>query len=277
MNRPMRNGVIAAAVFGMLCLSAGAQSPAEAQAASAQSLPRLANGKPDLNGTWDNGSGIDFVRPQKMADGSICITGCAPPPGAAPAAPRPRPAPDRPRYKPEFAAKVKDLEARQVEMDPVLRCRSPGLPRIGPPDKIVQLPHEIVFLYDDVSGGFFRIIPVDGRKHRTDVDESYLGDAVGRWEGDTLIIDTRNFNEDTWLTDDGAFHTNELRVTEALRRSGDTIEWQAIADDPKVLAEPWKLKPRLMKLTTMELGEPVPCIEQDLKHVVDDTHHDNPR
>jgi hypothetical protein len=273
----MSNGVIAAAVIGMLYLGAEAQSPAEAQATSAQSLPRLANGKPDLNGTWDNGSGIDFVRPQKMADGSICITGCAPPPGAAPAAPRPRPAPDRPRYKPEYAAKVKDLEARQVEMDPVLRCRSPGLPRIGPPDKIVQLPHEIVFLYDDVSGGFFRIIPVDGRKHRTDVDESYLGDGVGRWEGDTLIIDTRNFNEDTWLTDDGAFHTNELRVTETLRRSGDTIEWQAIADDPEVLAEPWKLKPRLMKLTTMELAEPVPCVEQDLKHIVDDTHHDNPR
>lgn len=268
--------------LGMLGVAAALSLAAHAQtspAATDQPTPRLSNGKPDFNGTWDNGSGIDFVKPQTRADGSVCVSGCASPPGAGPAAaaPRPRPAPDRPKYKPEFQAKVADLEKRQVEMDPVLRCRSPGLPRIGPPDKIVQRTNEIVFLYDDVSGAFWRIIPVDGRAHREDADESYLGDAVGRWEGDTLVIDTRNFNEDTWLTDDGSFHTDKLRVTETLKRTGDVIEWQAIADDPAVLAEPWKLRPRRMVLTEVELQEPVPCVEQDLKHVVDGTHHDNPR
>lgn len=247
----------------------------EAASASAQSLPRLSDGHPDFNGTWDNGSGYDFIQPQKSADGSICISGCPKPGGAAPArAPLP---PDRPKYKPEFVAKVKDLEQRQVEMDPVLRCRAPGLPRIGPPDKIVQRPGEIVFLYDDVSGSFWRIIPTDGRKHRPDADESYLGDAIGWWEGDTLVVETVNFNEDTWLTDDGAFHTRNLRVIERLTRDGDTMQWQATAYDPEVLAEPWTLRPRVMRLTTQELQEPVPCVEQDLEHVVDGTHHDNPR
>jgi hypothetical protein len=284
MNRILSTAVIA--TLGAIALGAGAQSTSNgAAAAQAQKPgPRLVNGVPDLNGTWDNGSGIDFLRPQQHEDGSICITGCAPAAApatpaasAAPSAPRARPLPDRPKYKPEFAAKVKDLEQRQVEMDPVIRCKSPGLPRIGPPDKIVQMPHEIVFLYDDVSGAFFRIIPLDGRKHRADADESYLGDSVGRWEGDTLVVEAVNFNEDTWLTDDGSFHTNELRVVETLRRTGDTIEWQATAHDPKVLAEPWKVRPRLMTQAKSELLEPVPCVEQDLKHIVDDTHHDNPR
>ena len=141
--------------------------------ASAAKVPRTPEGRPDFNGSWDNGSGYDFLRPQKGEDGSICISGCkpaAPPAATAASAPAPRvmTAPDRPKYKPEFVAKVKDLEARQVDMDPVLRCKSPGLPRIGPPDKIVQRANEVVFLYDDVSGSFWRIIPTDGRKHRED-------------------------------------------------------------------------------------------------------------
>jgi hypothetical protein len=263
-------------VLAFVLLVTGVMANA-ADAPAAKSVPRLSDGRPDFNGTWDNGAGIDFVNPQKSADGSICVSGCPRPPGAAAAGAAPRFVPDRPKYKPEFVAKVKELETHQVEHDPVLRCRSPGLPRIGPPDKIVQTPGQFVFLYDDVSGAFFRIIPTDGRAHRKDVDESYLGDSVGRWEGDTLVIETVNFNEDSWLTDDGAFHTNKLRVTERLSRNGDTMEWLAVADDPDVLAEPWALRPRRMKLTTQELAEPVPCIEQDLKHVIDGTHHDNPR
>jgi hypothetical protein len=243
---------------------------------AADPVARLSDGHPDFNGTWENGSGYDFVKPQKGSDGSICITGC-PPAGGSAAAARVPPTPDRPVYKPEFVAKVKDLDKRQVETDPVLRCKSPGLPRIGPPDKIVQRPGEVVFLYDDVSGSFWRIVPTDGRKHREDADESYLGDAVGHWEGDTLVIETTNFNEDTWLTDNGAFHSKALKVTEKLTRNGDTMQWVAIADDPKVLVQPWQLRPRVMTKAEHELQEPVPCVEQDLKHVVDGTHHDNPR
>jgi hypothetical protein len=270
------------------CAVAALSVPEAAIAADspAAKFPRTPEGRPDFNGSWDNGSGYDFLRPQKGDDGSICISGCkpaAPPPtaaaGAASAAPAARvmTAPDRPKYKPEFAAKVKDLEARQVDTDPVIRCKSPGLPRIGPPDKIVQRAKEVVFLYDDVSGSFWRIIPTDGRKHREDADESYLGNAVGRWEGDALVVETIGFNDDTWLTDDGAFHTKDLRVVERLTRNGNTMEWQATAYDPAVLAEPWVVKPRKMVLMESELQEPVPCVEQDLKHVIDGTHHDNPR
>jgi hypothetical protein len=279
-GKPM---TLAAAVATLVCFGplGGETARAGSSAPTAAGVPRLPDGHPDLNGTWDNGSGIDFVQPQKSADGSVCIAGCpaaatAPPPSSSKAR-QAAPAANMPHYKPEFLAKVKDLDKRQVETDPVLRCKDPGLPRIGPPDKIVQQSNQIVFLYDDVSGAFWRIIPMDGRAHRTDVDPSYLGDSVGHWEGDTLVVEANQFNDDSWLTDNGAFHTTDLRVTERLHRVGDTIEYQALVEDPKVLAEPWKPRMRLLKLTPNELVEPTPCVDQDMKHLLDDSHHANPR
>lgn len=246
-------------------------------------LPQQLIAETDLSGTWDNGSGIDFLKPKKMGD-SICLLGCddetfaeEETPSSPPPQPRVMMKPDRPSYKPEYQAKVRDLEARQVEEDPVIRCLPPGVPRIGPPDKIVQTPGEIIFLYDDVSGNFFRVIPTDGRPHRTDVEKSFLGDAIGWWEGDTLVVETVNFNEDTWLTDDGSFHTSDLKVIERLSLEGDTLVWQATAIDPAVLAEPWELKPRRAVRAGTEIVEAPLCLERDLDHIVDGSHHDNPR
>ena|SRR5687767_1950439 len=146
-----------------------------------KATPHLADGKSDLNGTWDHLGGIEFVRPQNLDNGSVCVVGCPPAPaageggagaraggagaraGGPPAVP---PAANFPKYKQEFLAKVKDLSERQVEVDTALQCQPPGVPRIGPPAKIVQTAREVLFLYDDVNGSFFRIIPTDGRAHR---------------------------------------------------------------------------------------------------------------
>lgn len=242
-------------------------------------VPRLTDGRPDLNGTWDNGSGIGVFQPRQLG-ASICLVGCEeiPPPAPAAGAESYRQAPDRPTYKPDYVAKVRDLNARQVEEDPVLRCENPGLPRIGPPDKIVQIPGQVVFLYDDYSGNYFRIVPTGGRGHRVGAEPSYLGDAVGHWEGDTLVVESVNFNDKAWLTDDGTFHTTGLRVVERVGRMGDVLHWQATAYDPAVLAEPWEIRPRTAHLTDAELVEAPPCVERDLAIVVDPTtSHDNPR
>jgi hypothetical protein len=248
-----------------------------AAAADVQVTPRTADGHPDFNGTWDNGGGIDFLNPQKLADGSICVTGCPPPATAAAGAPAgARPPPDRPRYKPELAARVSELDAKQVQFDPVLRCQPPGVPRIGPPDKIVQTAREIVFLYEDVSGPFFRIVPFSPAL-RQDDSPSYLGDATGHWEGDTLVVETANFNDLTWLADNGAIHTEALRVTERLTRHGNEVEYRAVVQDPAVLAEPWQMRPRRMTLMSKEMAEPAPCVDQDLHLMQDDSHHTNPR
>jgi hypothetical protein len=265
-QKRLRAGSLAPLALMLASLPLGAQTD-EAE------TPRLASGVPDLNGTWDNGSGIDFVDPV-FEGASICLAGCNEPADAGAAAPLP---PDRPRYLPEFQAPVDDLDARQVDADPVLRCFAPGVPRIGPPDKIVQRDREIVLLYDDVSGNFFRIVPLTAGGHPTDTVPSYLGDAIGHFDGDTLVVETVNFNGETWLTDDGSFHTPALRVVERLTRNGDTLTWQATAHDPAVLAEPWDLRPRTASLTDIEITEAPPCIERDLDHMVDDSSHDNPR
>jgi hypothetical protein len=241
--------------------------------------PHSADGRPDLNGTWDHG-GLNFVRTQNLGGGSVCILDCpqTPATGAqAPGARADRAVPNFPKYKSEFLGKVKDLSERQVQTDTVLQCQPPGVPRIGPPQKIVQNAREVVFLYNDVNGGFFRIIPTDGHPHRKDVAPSYLGDGIGHWEGDTLVVETTNFNEDTWLIDNGAFHTKDLKVVERLRRAGNTIEYQATAYDPAVLAEPWTGRSQTLRLTDKELEEPDRCDDRDLDHIIDGSHHDNLR
>jgi hypothetical protein len=283
---PSSSVLAAVAIVGACGAYASAQAPRmtpeRLAALAARPTPRLPDGRPDLNGTWDRLGGIEFVRPEKREDGSICIVGCAPPAGRGAAgggggAPAPPPQRSFPRYKPEFLARVKDLSDRQVQTDTSLRCRPIGVPRIGPPGKIVQNAREVVFLYDDINGSFFRIIPTDGRGHRQGLPSSYLGDSIGRWERDTLIVETVNFNDETWLTDNGAFHTTGLKVIERLRRVGDTIEYQAIADDPAVLAEPWATTPRTVWLTDQELEESPRCEDRDMDLIQDASHHDNPR
>jgi len=251
-----------------------------AMAADAPATPRTADGHPDLNGTWDNGGGIAFLNPQRKPDGSVCVTGCPPvatPAAAGAPAPAARLPPERPTYKPQFVARVSELEKDQVKQDPILRCQPPGVPRIGPPDKIVQTAKEILFLYEDVSGPFFRIVPLRPGVVRQDDSPSYLGDATGRWEGDTLVVETGNFNDLTWLWDNGAFHTEALKVTETLVRRGNEIEYRAVVNDPEVLAEPWQMRPRRMTLTDVEMAEPAPCMDQDLHLMQDGSYHQNAR
>jgi hypothetical protein len=273
-----------------------AQTSASAAQGTAAATPRLPDGRPDLNGTWipeRNGRGRT---PVKLPDGSVCVTNCAdflPPAPAvagrgAPAGPAaagrgsaggPVAAPQRnfPNYKPEYLAKVKELNDNQVKLDTGLQCQPPGVPRIGPPHKVVQTAKEVVFMYDDMNGPFFRIVPTDGRPHRPATWRGYLGDSIGKWEGDTLVVETTNFNEETWLIDNGAFHTKDLRVVERLRRTGDKLEYRVTSYDPAVLVEPWEGRVRNLQITDVEIEEPVRCEDRDLSHIVNGAHHDNVR
>lgn len=277
----MRDSSMSPRVLGLAIAAAlafaGTNATAQDAATDGEATPRLADGRPDLNGTWYFGHMTPFGA-ERVGSASICVVACEEMEQTSSGGGNRRPPPDRPTYKPEHVAKVHDLNARQVEEDPALRCENPGLPRIGAPDKIVQTAGQVVFLYDDLSGNFFRIIPTDGRDHRADAVPSYLGDAVGRWEGDTLVVETVNFNDKTWLTDDGTFHTTDLRVVERISRDGDSLRWEATAYDPAVLAEPWTLRPRTGALSDIELVEAPPCDERDLEVVFDPTtSHDNPR
>jgi len=245
--------------------------------AAAKPTPKMADGHPDLNGVWHRFFGINVIR---NVNGNyipyLFESGPAPKPGA-PAPPPPQPDP-KPEYKPEFAAKVKYLDENQVRLDSALHCKNPGVPRIGPPHQIVHTPKQVVFLYADSTGNQWRVIPIDGRAHSTDpeTDSTYMGDSIGRWDGDTLVVDVTRLTDETWLDDNGMFHTRKLHVVERLKRVGDTIQYQMTAEDPEVLQKPWTLA-RLLTLQAGPVDEAAPCVDNDAGHYVTTEHHDNTR
>ena len=97
----------------------------------------------------------------------------------------------------------------------------------------------MVFLYEDVSGDPYRIIPTDGRAHRAGANPSYYGDSVGHWEGNTLVVDVTNFVTGSWFGEEGYFHTAAMHVTERFWRNGENLVYQFTVDDPGIFTAPW--------------------------------------
>ena len=252
-----------------------AQGTRQSTDAAAAPTPRLSDGHPDLNGYWYRRRAPTPVA--RRVGGSVILDPTIKDSTAAPSGNDAALLPGTPKYKPEFLAKVKDLDTNQVNQDPAFTCGPPGIPRIGPPQRIVQTAREVVLLYDDLNGNFFRLIPTDSRPHRTDIEASAHGDSVGRWEGDTLVIDVRNLNAETWLGDNGLFHTEDILVTERLRRVGNSLTWEAIVEDPAVLAEPWKVNPRTLTLRSDEIEEAAFCQDRIQPFMQDLSHHRNTR
>ena len=235
----------------------------------------MADGHPNLNGIW-SGSGFKFST--QTSGGSINVSGgpivLFGQPAALKSGVQHRPLTGNvPSYKPELEAKVNYLDDNENKVDKVFYCGRPGVPRLGPPQQIVQTPGQVVFLYEDLSGEFFRVIPTDGRPHRKDMTSTYNGDPVGHWEGDTLVVDTRNFVEDTWIGEWGYFHSKDLRVIERIRREGDALIYQATVEDPGVLTKPWVMDPRTLTLTSEPLEEEPPCVEASGQYLDNSDHH----
>jgi len=241
--------------------------------AATRPTPKMADGHPDLNGVWHHFFGIGTI--EKVGESFVIGGAFGPKSGALYATPLND---AKPEYKPAFAAKLKSLNDNQVKEDPALHCMPPGVPRLGPPHQIVHMPKQAIFLYADNTGNQWRVIPLDGRPHGTDPElaATYNGDSVGRWEGDTLVVDVTRLTDETWLGDNGLFHSRKLHVTERLRRVGDTIQYQVTAEDPEVLQKPWTLS-RTLTLQPDALEEAAPCVDKDAAHYVTLEHHDNTR
>src|SRR5215471_13605486 len=190
--------------------------------------------------------------------------------------------PNKPLYKPEFWAKVQEFDQNGNQSDPSYGCMPGGVPRMGPPAKIVQTSKELVFLYVSPPaqgwGDQYRVIPTDGRAHTPlqELDGTWKGESIGHWEGDTLVIDTIGFTDASWLDIRGYFHGENMHVIERMRREGNTLTWQATVEDPDVLIRPWTMNPRVLKLDPdpkATLAESLPCVEHDLSHLVTKEHH----
>ena len=147
----------------------------------------------------------------------------------------------QPLYKPEYWDKIIELDQWTNKYDPVMTCLPLGVPRQGPPARIFQTDKDITMIYrggGDGGGGYaeFRMIPVDGKPHdpRRAAQYTYMGYTVGRWEGDTLVLDSIGFSDETWLGRGGFFHSDQMRVIEKFTRKGNEILYEVTVEDPEV-------------------------------------------
>ena len=216
------------------------------------------------------------------------------------------PAPNQPSYKPEYAAKVEAIFTSQYGAttpdDPQYDCKPMGVPRASmTPLQFVQTPKMVVILYEsNFIGQTYRIIYTDGRPHPKDLDTSFLGDSIGHWEGDTLVVDVTGLNDETWLggaqghSEPGApseggshqivehhalIHSDQEHVTERYTRHGNMLVYEATVEDPVMFTKPWVLTPRHFML-----GVPPDdrifesfCESRDRGHIIKPTEEDQPK
>jgi len=236
-----------------------------AQATPKSVIPRAADGKPDLTGVWQGGSnrrgswedansGAGVGGTGRDANAPAALASTSLPPGREPAP-----------YQPWAAKKVLESFKNRAVDDPTAFCLPPGVPRVTSvglmPMQIIQTPQQVAMLYEYMN--VFRVIPINA-KHPDDMESSYMGDSVGHWDGDTLVVDTIGFNDKTWLIGTGTFHTEALHVTERYTRvDKDQINYDVIMEDPNVLTKPWNYHSTIMLREGTRLRE-YPCAENNL-------------
>jgi hypothetical protein len=220
--------------------------------AQIQPVPRSADNHPDLTGIFQPASN----RRGTWEEGNIDQS-ANPPARTAPVRAGRGPAREPAPYKPEAAKKVLESFNRRAIDDPTAFCMKPGVPRVTSvglfPMQIVQTPKTIVMIYEYMDS--FRIINMNA-KHPDDLEPSFMGDSVGHWEGDTLVVDVTGFNEKTWLIGAGTFHTDALHVTERYNMADrDLINYEATMQDPNVLTKPWVFRTTIVRREGTRLRE----------------------
>jgi hypothetical protein len=195
--------------------------------------PRASDGKPDLSGVWltDGGPVPPFIPTVegdelRISRQFVDITAGM--------------KPGQVQMEPWAADLLKKHVATSGTLDPVARCQpmgEPAQPEAPLPYKIVQTPSLILVLYEENS--IHRQIFLDGRKMAADAEPRWNGYSTGRWEGDTLVVETAGFNDRTWLDRTGHPHSDAMRVTERFRRrDAGHLEVDVTITDPKAYRTP---------------------------------------
>ena len=229
-----------------------AAGPAAAQSADFEP-PRLSNGNPDLNGIWQalNAAHYDvephIARPAMqlregprslLPDVPVLRLGAV---GAVPGSMGVIEGGGRIPYTPEARALKEENQANWVDRDPEIKCYMPGVPRatyMPFPFQIFQNESNVFIAYE-FAGAVRDIYLEDVGPAETD---SWMGQSVGRWEGDTLVVEVTGQNDQTWFDRAGSHHTNQLRVVERYMLIGPNhIQYEATMEDPNVFTEPWTI------------------------------------
>jgi hypothetical protein len=146
--------------------------------------------------------------------------------------------------QPWASAIVDARHAAFLKFEPHARCKASGGPRefVTPYGvEFVEIPDlQRIYVFDIGGPHSFRTIYMDGRKHPANLIPSFYGDSIGRWEGDTLVIDAIGFNEKFWMNRDGLPHTEQLHLTERFTRTDySTLKYEVTVDDPGAYTAPW--------------------------------------
>jgi len=221
-------------------------------AAQTYRAPRTPDGKPDLNGIWQalNEANYDLeahiaqpamaLRPGPYGPvpaAAVVALGAvgAVPPGMGVVEGGPIP------YKPEALATRKKNQEDWLNLDPEIKCYLPGVPRatyMPYPFQIVQSPTAMSIVYE-YAGAVRNIYLKDPGPALAD---SWMGQSVAHWEGETLVVNVTDLNERTWFDRAGNFHSDKLHVVERYTRtSPDIIAYEATIEDPSVFTRPWKI------------------------------------
>jgi hypothetical protein len=205
--------------------------PLAAQAPAARTgIPRTADGKPDLSGIWQTlgTAEVDLQAHQAHKGAPAGISSVE--------------GNDIP-YLPAALAKKKENQERGASADPNTRCYLPGVPRImymSYPFQILQTPQKLTMLFEYVHA--VRYLYTNGTEHPPGHIDWWMGDSRGKWEGDTLVVDNVDFNDQTWFDRAGNYHSDALQVVERFTLTdADHIRYEATITDPKVFSRPWKI------------------------------------
>jgi hypothetical protein len=263
----MKRSIMRLAIASTLVWSASAQT-GSAQSKPGAGVPRTADGHPDLSGVWWRGADVG---------GRGFTGGGAARGGAGKAAP---PATFPSLYTPEAKAHAKTLSDKD---DPTLGCMPTAFGTlnvsmfdVGAVAQIVQTPKFVVLLTETYHG--FQIIPTDGRPHRDTQPPSFRGDAVGHWEGDTLVVDKTNFTDDTWITAEGrvSYHSDALHTIERYRRvDAKTLEIEATVEDSNVLTKPWVVPKQTLVLAPFDQIMELDCTGTQTKALMEGAAKEN--
>jgi hypothetical protein len=239
-----------------------------ATAGGAYTQPRTPDGQPDLQGFWTVVPGgtyniwdLEYQSIYQNGERNPALAGKSrivdPPDGKIP-------------YQPWAAAKAKLILDNHVDptpqfLDPDARCFLQGVPRhlYNREIEILQAPGHVVIF--NMAHHTYRAIPLNSGPHIPDGVKLWMGDSRGRWEGNTLVVDVANNNDQTWFDIVGDFHSDALHVAERFTRVNlDTIEYEAVITDPKVYTRPWKMALRFerMKDPKLEMWEEA-CYENN--------------
>jgi hypothetical protein len=240
---------VAAAIGAVLATTA---LPVEGQAPATYRAPRLPDGKPDLNGIWQSLSEANYDLEAHMARPALAVR-----PG--PFGPVPAAAVlalgavgsvppgmgvvegDTIPYLPDALKTRKENQEKYLERDPEIKCYLPGVPRanyMDHPFQILQSTKSIFIAYQ-YAGATRDVLLKDPGPAPVD---SWMGQSVARWEGDTLVVDVTGFNDQTWFDRAGNFHSDALHVVERYTRTApNVIAYEATIEDPNVFSKPWKI------------------------------------